>query len=323
MNTKRVAAHGVKPKCRCQLMRLTTKQRAIKGEYLRRMQIIEHAESLAPLHGCALVPTMGALHAGHASLIQRAASDGRPVVVSLFVNPTQFAAGEDFSKYPRTLEADRELCQAAGATAIFIPSVQDMYPHGVDAANTEAATLQLPLVATQPKLEDAQRPTHFAGVCQVVAKLFDMCQPAAAYFGEKDFQQLRVIQDMARREGARWKELVVHGCPTIRESDGLAMSSRNRYLQPNQRENALGLSRALSVAQESVRAGMDIAAAENEMLRVLGLHQLEVEYAVIRAPDTLLPIGKFEPKLKSVARALIAARLKSVRLIDNVICAGA
>ena len=298
-------------------------QERIKGEYLRHMQIIEHVESLAPLHACALVPTMGALHAGHASLIQRAASDGRPVLVSLFVNPTQFAAGEDFSKYPRTLEADRALCQAAGATAIFIPSVQDMYPHGVDAANTEAATLQLPLVATQPKLEDAQRPTHFAGVCQVVAKLFDMCQPAAAYFGEKDFQQLRVIQDMARRDGARWKELVVHACPTIRESDGLAMSSRNRYLQPNQRENALGLSRALSVAQESVRAGMDIAAAENEMLRVLAQHQLQVEYAVIRAPDTLLPIGKFEPKLKSVARALIAARLKSVRLIDNASCGGA
>ena len=298
-------------------------QERIKGEYLRHMQIIEHAESLAPLHACALVPTMGALHAGHASLIQRAVSNGRPVVVSLFVNPTQFAAGEDFSKYPRTLEADRELCQTAGATAIFIPSVQDMYPHGVDAANAEAATLQLPLVATQPKLEDAQRPTHFAGVCQVVAKLFDMCQPAAAYFGEKDFQQLRVIQDMARREGARWQTLVVHACPTIRESDGLAMSSRNRYLQANQRENALGLSRALTVAQESVRAGMDIAAAENEMLRVLAQHKLKVEYAVIRAPDTLLPIEKFEPKLKLGARALIAARLESVRLIDNVICAGA
>lgn len=297
-------------------------QERIKGEYLRHMQIIEHAESLAPLHACALVPTMGALHAGHASLIQRAVSNGRPVVVSLFVNPTQFAAGEDFSKYPRTLEADRELCQTAGATAIFIPSVQDMYPHGVDAANTEAATLQLPLVATQPKLEDAQRPTHFAGVCQVVAKLFDMCQPAAAYFGEKDFQQLRVIQDMAQREGARWQNLVVHACPTIRESDGLAMSSRNRYLQANQRENALGLSRALTVAQESVRAGMDIAAAENEMLRVLAQHQLQVEYAVIRASDTLLPIEKFEPKLKLGARALIAARLESVRLIDNASCGG-
>jgi len=298
-------------------------QERIKGEYLRHMQIIEHVESLAPLHACALVPTMGALHAGHASLIQRAASDGRPVLVSLFVNPTQFAAGEDFSKYPRTLEADRALCQAAGATAIFIPSVQDMYPHGVDAANAEAATLQLPLVATQPKLEDAQRPTHFAGVCQVVAKLFDMCQPAAAYFGEKDFQQLRVIQDMARRESARWKDLVVHACPTIRENDGLALSSRNRYLQANQRENALGLSRALMVAQESVRAGMDIAAAENEMRRVLARHQLQVEYAVIRALDTLLPIEKFEAKLKSGARALIAARLESVRLIDNASCGGA
>jgi pantoate--beta-alanine ligase len=245
------------------------------------------------------------------------------VVVSLFVNPTQFAAGEDFSKYPRTLEADRELCQTAGAAAIFIPSVQDMYPHGVAAANAEAATLQLPLVATQPKLEDAQRPTHFAGVCQVVAKLFDMCQPAAAYFGEKDFQQLRVIQDMARRERARWQNLVVHACPTIRESDGLAMSSRNRYLHANQRENALGLSRALMVAQESARAGMDIAAAENEMRRVLARHELLVEYAVIRAHDTLLSIEKFETQLKSDARALIAARLEGVRLIDNASCAGA
>jgi len=128
---------------------------------------------------------------------------------------------------------------------------------------------------------------------------------------------------MARSEGARWQNLVVHACPTIRESDGLAMSSRNRYLHANQRENALGLSRALTVAQESVRAGMDIAAAENEMRRVLAQHKLEVEYAVIRSPDTLLSIEKFEPKLKSGARALIAARLESVRLIDNVICAGA
>ncbi len=294
-------------------------QERIKGEYLRHMQIIEHAESLAPLHACALVPTMGALHAGHASLIQRAVSDGLPVVVSLFVNPTQFAVGEDFSKYPRTLEADRELCQTAGAAAIFIPSVQAMYPRGVEAANAEAATLQLPLVATQPKLEDAQRPTHFCGVCQVVAKLFDMCQPAAAYFGEKDFQQLRVIQDMVRREGARWKELVVHACPTIRENDGLAMSSRNRYLQANQRTNAQGLSRALMVAQESARAGMDIVAAENEMRRVLTQHQLEVDYAVIRAPETLLPIEKFQPG----SRALIAARLEGVRLIDNASCSGA
>ncbi|MSR34854.1 MAG: pantoate--beta-alanine ligase [Phycisphaerales bacterium] len=298
-------------------------QRSSKGEYLRRMQIVEHAESLAPLHGWALVPTMGALHAGHASLIQRAVGDGRPVVVSLFVNPTQFAAGEDFSKYPRTLEADRALCQAAGAAAIFIPSVQDMYPHGVDAANAEAAHIELPLVATQPKLEDAQRPTHFAGVCQVVAKLFDMCQPAAAYFGEKDFQQLRVIQDMARREGARWKDLVVHACPTIRESDGLAISSRNHYLRANQRENALGLSRALAVAQAGALAGMDIAAAESEMRRVLARHQLKVEYAVIRAGDTLLSIEKFQPILKSGARALIAARLENVRLIDNASCGGA
>ena len=287
------------------------------------MQIVEHAPSLTPFHMCALVPTMGALHAGHASLIRRATSDGRPVVVSLFVNPTQFAAGEDFSKYPRTLEADRALCQAAGAAAIFIPSVTDMYPHGVDAANAQAAALELPLVATQPQLEDAWRPTHFAGVCQVVAKLFDMCQPAAAYFGEKDFQQLRVIQDMARREGARWKNIVVHACPTIRESDGQAMSSRNRYLQANQRENALGLSRALAAAQECARAGMDSAAAESEMRRVLAQHQLEVEYAVIRAPDTLLPMKKFQPELKSVARALIAARLDGVRLIDNASCDGA
>lgn len=282
------------------------------------MQIVEHAESLATLHGCALVPTMGALHAGHASLIQRAARDGRPVVVSLFVNPTQFAVGEDFSKYPRTLEADRELCQAAGAAAIFIPRVQAMYPRGVAAANAEAAQIELPLVATQPQLEDATRPTHFAGVCQVVAKLFDMCQPAAAYFGEKDFQQLRVIQDMVRREGARWKELVVHACPTVRESDGLAMSSRNRYLQSNQRKNALGLSRALTAAQAGARAAMDVAAAESDMRRVLAQHQLEVEYAVIRAPDTLRPIGTFVPG----ARALIAARLENVRLIDNASCGG-
>ncbi len=284
------------------------------------MRIVEQAESLAPFHRCALVPTMGALHAGHASLIARAASGGRPVVVSLFVNPTQFAQGEDFSKYPRTLDADLEVCQAAGASAIFIPSVQIMYPRGLSAANAEASALQLPRVATQPKLEDARRPTHFAGVCQVVAKLFDMCQPAAAYFGEKDFQQLRVIQEMVRREGPRWKDLVVHACPTIRESDGLAMSSRNRYLQPNQRHNALALSRALTAAQAGARAGMDIAAAQDEMQQVLARHELVVEYAVIRSPDTLLPLDTFQFAWKLGARALIAARLHGVRLIDNADC---
>src|SRR5688572_19846269 len=184
--------------------------------------------------GVAFVPTMGALHAGHLALIQRAAglmrrSTGKaaPVVVSIFVNPTQFGPNEDYTRYPRMLEADVAAAQSAGADIIFAPDVKEIYPSG---GSEDFLGRELPAVATRPHLEEAHRPTHFAGVCQVVARLFDLVQPRFAVFGEKDYQQLLVIKTMADAQPDRWSDLQIIAHPTVREPDGLAMSSRNAYL---------------------------------------------------------------------------------------------
>jgi pantoate--beta-alanine ligase len=214
--------------------------------------------------------------------------------VSIFVNPTQFGPNEDFARYPRTLEADLRTCASAGAAAVFVPAVEAIYPRGIDAARDEAAHLALPAVATQPRLEDACRPGHFAGVVQVVTRLFELVRPAVAHFGEKDWQQLRVIVPE----------------PTVREDNGLAMSSRNRYLEPGQIEAARGLSRALQVACAAQHPGT----AEALMHGVLEEHGLEVQYAVIRSAQSLMPVQGFE----TPTRGLIAAKLGSVRLIDTM-----
>ncbi|HWB19649.1 MAG TPA: pantoate--beta-alanine ligase [Phycisphaerales bacterium] len=289
------------------------------------MNLISSIADLASFHSCACVPTMGALHKGHLALVHRAAQFNKPVVVSIFVNPTQFAPTEDLSKYPRTLDRDLELLRAANVAAVFTPDVETIYPK-----NNPIPTPQLPAVATQPRLEDAFRPTHFAGVCQVVARLFDLVKPSIAVFGEKDYQQLRVISDMiahenapsqfsqssvsaakspARNGGERWPDLKIIAHPTIRDTDGLAMSSRNIYLTPEQRPQALGLSRALQHA----RTHDSPAAAEEAMARMLTEHHLAIDYAVVRDARTLMPISDFDRP----ARAIIAARLPTVRLIDN------
>jgi len=248
-------------------------------------------------------------------LVQRAASLGLPVVVTVFVNPTQFGPGEDFDRYPRTFDADVALAEAHGAHAVFAPASDEIYPRGVDAARSEANGIALPDVARTPALEDACRPGHFAGVCQVVARLFELTQPRAACFGEKDFQQLRLIEELAANP------TIVPGCPsgieivrcpTVREQDGLAMSSRNRYLSPEQRDQARGLYRAL----QSCMAAQRIGTAELLMRGTLEEHGLEVEYATVRRASDLMPVSDFnEP-----TRALIAARLGPVRLIDNMSC---
>ncbi len=274
------------------------------------MRVIEHVQDLAAFHGCALVPTMGALHEGHASLIRRAAAGGAPAVATIYVNPTQFGAGEDFSRYPRTLEADLRLAEAAGAAAVFVPSPQAMYPAGLDAARSEADAWPLPPAATEPGLEDAARPGHFGGVCQVVARLFDLCRPAVAHFGEKDFQQLRVIAQMVERAGGRWGGLRIVPGPTVRERDGLAMSSRNRYLAAERRDTALGVYRALQMAMSAQRP----ATAEALMRQTLEQHGFTIDYCVVRDAATLLPVNGLE----TPCRALIAARLPDVRLIDNM-----
>ena len=230
------------------------------------------------------------------------------VVVSVFVNPTQFGPGEDYSTYPRQLEQDSAAAISAGADMIFAPDVPTIYP-----PDQPVDIPPLPAVATQPGLEDAFRPSHFAGVCQVVARLFDLVQPRWAVFGEKDWQQLQVVMAMVRQQNdrsrPRWRDLEIVSLPTVREPGGLAMSSRNAYLDSEQRQRALGLNRALDAAQ-LVR----LADAEREMADILQFHELEADYAVIRDATTLLRPTRPDRPL----RALIAARIGAVRLIDNM-----
>jgi pantoate--beta-alanine ligase len=253
---------------------------------------------------------MGALHEGHGSLIRRARAHGRPVVATVFVNPTQFGPREDFAKYPRTLDADVALAERCGADAVFAPSPDVMYPDGAEAAREQAEAFPLPPAAREPGLEDACRPGHFGGVCQVVARLFDLTMPGISIFGEKDYQQLRVLTQMVALSGGRWGAMRVEPGPTVRESDGLAMSSRNRYLRPEQRDQALGLVRALQMAASAQHP----ATAESLMSATLAEHGLVTDYAVVRDAETLLPVSGFERP----TRALIAARLDTVRLIDNL-----
>jgi len=265
---------------------------------------------------------MGALHEGHAALVRAAGSvTGRaraPVVVTIFVNPTQFGPREDFARYPRTLEADLELCRAAGADAVFVPSVEMIYPRGLDAARDEAAAWQLPPAAIEPGLEDRCRPGHFGGVCLVVARLFELCRPGTAYFGEKDWQQLRVISQMVERERRRdattrrFADLRIVSCPTVRERDGLAMSSRNRYLGAEERRRATALWRAIALARASSPTPPDI---ERSMQALLEREGLQADYAVVRDAASLLPPVAGAPA--ESLRVLIAARLGTTRLIDN------
>lgn len=181
-----------------------------------------------------LVPTMGALHAGHASLVKRSVNENEVTVVSVFVNPTQFNDKNDLVKYPRTLDADCKLLEACGATYTFAPSVEEMYP--------EPDTRQFSYAPLDTVMEGAFRPGHFNGVCQIVSKLFEAVKPHRAYFGEKDFQQLAIIHEMVRQMQF---DLEIVGCPIVREEDGLALSSRNARLSAEERENALKISQTL------------------------------------------------------------------------------
>lgn len=254
------------------------------------------------------VPTMGALHAGHADLVRRARAEVGPdgaVVVSIFVNPTQFAPGEDLDRYPRTLDADLAACAEAGADVVFTPSVEEMYPGGVPLAATGVTVAPGPLGTV---LEGASRPTHFAGVLTVVAKLFGLVAPDVAVFGQKDYQQLALIRRMAA-DLCLGVEVV--GMETVREPDGLALSSRNRYLDAGQRDQALALSRALRAGQAAAADGADaaLAAARTVLDAAAGV---ELDYLALTAPD----LG--DPPASGEARLLVAARVGSTRLIDNV-----
>lgn len=269
------------------------------------MRLLRTREELESIYGGAFVATLGALHEGHGELIRHAAGLGSPVVVSVFVNPTQFGPGEDFERYPRRLEEDARRSEAAGADAVFAPAPEVMYP-----PDEPVAVPELPAVATEPGLEDAIRPGHFAGVAQVVARLFDLVRPRATVFGTKDYQQLLVIQAMAAAHPHRWPDLEVVAHETVRDADGLALSSRNAYLAPEERDRALGLVRALETARE-IPCPTD---AERVMHETLTRHELAIDYAVVRDARTLLP----PDEATRATRALIAARLGRVRLIDNM-----
>lgn len=238
-----------------------------------------------------LVPTMGALHSGHISLVREAQKLGNPVVVSIFVNPLQFAPGEDLDAYPRTLDEDLAMLESEGVEAVFAPSVSTMYPHG-------------PRTTIHPGplgevLEGKTRPTHFAGVLTVVAKLFALTGATDAFFGEKDYQQLALIRQMVEDLHLPVR---IHGCPIIREESGLALSSRNRYLSEAEHEAAMALSRALATgAYETALAELEEAEG------------IELDYLEVTTPDlSEVPEGYHGP-----GRLLVAAKVGQTRLIDN------
>jgi pantoate--beta-alanine ligase len=254
-----------------------------------------------------LVPTMGALHEGHATLVRvaRERVGTGPVVVSVFVNPLQFGPGEDLDRYPRTLDADLEVCAREGVDIVFAPSVDEVYPGG----DPQVTVAPGPLGEV---LEGRTRPGHFAGVLTVVAKLFGLVRPDVAVFGQKDYQQLALVRRMALDLNMG---VEVVGAETVREADGLALSSRNRYLDAEQRQAALALSRALRAAQEHAAEGLPsaLAAARAELRAAPGV---DLDYLVITDPDLgdlpdVVPPG-------TDARALIAARVGATRLIDNL-----
>jgi pantoate--beta-alanine ligase len=251
-----------------------------------------------------LVPTMGWLHDGHASLVARARAESATVVVSIFVNPRQFGEAADYTRYPRNEARDLEICSAAGADLVFAPSVDEVYPPGFDTTVTVGGIAG--------PLEGAARPGHFDGVATVVAILFALVGAERAYFGLKDYQQVRVIRRMAL-DLALPTEVVP--CPTVREPDGLALSSRNARLSPAGRAAAPILFRALSAAAERVAAGEhDAQALRGEMRRVLATEPLaDVDYVSVADPDTLEELARVDGR----ALLSLAVRIEGVRLIDN------
>ena len=253
------------------------------------------------------VPTLGALHEGHLSLIRRARELADHVMVSIFLNPTQFAPHEDLASYPRTLQRDLELCEREGVELVFQPTERTMYP-----AEDPAVSVDVP--ALTGTLEGESRPHFFAGVCRVVLKLLNIVEPELTVFGRKDYQQYRVVEAMV--SGLNLPIEVV-AAPTVREADGLAMSSRNTYLSESDRRHALGLKKALEEAARLIREGeVEPETVEGAMRRVLEAHHAEVDYAVLREPHALGEIDVIDTVREPVI-ALVAAKVSGVRLIDN------
>ncbi len=262
----------------------------------------------------ALVPTMGALHEGHLSLVAEAKRRAAHVVVSIFVNPRQFGAGEDLDAYPRQLERDSALLAAQGVSVLWAPTPEAMYPAGY--------ATNISVTGVSEGLCGAARPGHFDGVATVVAKLFNQVQPDLALFGEKDWQQLAVIRRMARDlDFARPAPDAILGVATMREADGLAMSSRNAYLTPAERAAAVALPRAMRAAIARIEAGEPAAPALAELeTALITAGFASVDYAELRDAESLVPLTAQGP---TAARLIVAARLGKARLIDNMAVASA
>jgi pantoate--beta-alanine ligase len=250
------------------------------------------------------VPTMGALHEGHLSLVRASKAECDATVVSIYVNPSQFGPNEDFSKYPRTLEADLDLLASFGDVLVFTPRNEDMYPPGFSS--------WVEVGAVAEPLEGQFRPNHFRGVATVVLKLFNLVQPDAAYFGQKDYQQTAVIRRMVADLNV---PIEIRVCPIVRESGGLAMSSRNRYLSPAARVRALVLWKSLQRAGELVEAGeRNTEKILTEMRQIiLSAEDAQIDYVAMVDPDTLQPVET----VPNIALALLAVKIENTRLIDN------
>ena len=253
-----------------------------------------------------LVLTMGALHEGHLSLVRRARAECDAVVATIFVNPTQFGPREDYTKYPRPLEEDLAKCEAAGVDLVFVPEAAEIYPEG-----EPEVVVDLPQLTTV--LEGKHRPGHFRGVCQVVAKLFNIVRPDVACFGQKDFQQLRVLTAMVQT--LNWPIEMVP-CPTLRDPDGLAMSSRNQYLSLEERNRGLAIPRALKAAEAEYQAGVrQTNRLIATMTNILLPQHLNIDYVAAVDPMTLKNLDV----AKGPTLLAIAARVGTTRLIDNLL----
>jgi pantoate--beta-alanine ligase len=269
---------------------------------------VRHAVAAARQRALAigLVPTMGALHEGHASLLRTARAETGFVVASIFVNPTQFGPNEDFTRYPRTWDADLDVCRREGVDLVFAPDAAVVYPPGF--------STYVEVNGLQDGLCGASRPGHFRGVATVVLKLFNIVQPDVAYFGQKDAQQARIIQQMVRDLDVPMR---IRVCPIVRELDGLALSSRNRYLDAAQRRRALVLSQALAAARDRIAGGeRDAGAIRRTMAERIGATPgAELDYAAVVAADTLQPVDRVQDDVLLA----VAVKFGGTRLIDNTL----
>jgi pantoate--beta-alanine ligase len=252
-----------------------------------------------------LVPTMGFLHEGHLSLMRQARSECDAVVVSIFVNPAQFGPGEDLDRYPRDIEGDRKKCEAAGVDVLFLPTADEMYPDGPSVFVTVEGISDI--------LEGAVRPGHFRGVATVVAKLFNIVKPHKAFFGQKDYQQCAVIKRMVKGLNM---DVEVEVLPTVREQDGLAMSSRNSYLGTEERRAAAAVHRALTAAKHLVEAGAKEPEKLKDRMQAILRQEpgISIDYIEVVDRETLAPLETIKDKIV----ILVAVRLGRTRLIDNL-----